>query len=265
MRRAIWHGALSFGLVNIPVRLYTGTKDRELKFVLLHKKDMSEIRYARMCKLEEKEIPWDEIVKGYEYKKDNFVVMNEEDFKKADLQKTETIEIINFVDEEEIDSILFVKPYFLEPDKTAGNAYALLREALEKSKKVGIAKYVLRNKEHIAVVKAYKGMLILNELRYKSEIMETKDLNLPAIKKVNDKELKIALQLIDHLTVPFDPSKFHDTYEEELKEIIAKKAKGRPIRPKTKEPVLTKVHDIMPLLQASLENKKKVVKKRKHA
>jgi len=259
--RAIWKGALSFGLVNIPIQMYTASKEKEISFVLLHKKDLSEIRYARMCKLENKEVPWEEIVKGYEYEKGNFVVFEDEDFEKANLKKTKTIEIINFLREDEVDSVYYVKPYFLEPDKNADKAYALLREALKKSKKVGLAKYILRNREHLGVIKIHENMIILNELRYQNELVRPQDLKLPSTGKSVGKEIDIAIQLIDQLTVPFEPTEFKDTYAEQLKKIIKQKAKGRPIHPKTEEPQYTKVHDIMSLLQASLENKKKGSKK----
>ncbi len=259
--RAIWRGALSFGLVNIPVHMYTASHEKELSFVMLHKKDLSEIRYARICKLEDKEVPWEEIVKGYELDKGNYVVLKDEDFEKANLKKTKTIEIVHFIDEKEIDTIYYVKPYFLEPDKNAEKAYALLREALKKSKKVGLAKYVLRNREHIAVVKTHDNLIILNELRYQNELTIAKDLHIPPVEKLSGKEIDIAMQLIEGLTVPFKPQAYHDTYTEELKAIIKQKAKGRPIHPKAQEPRMTKVQDIMSLLKASLEKNKKPRKK----
>lgn len=263
--RAMWKGSISFGLVNIPINLYTASKDKELKFVLLHKKDHSEIRYARICKAEDKEIPWSEIVKGYEVSKGDFVVFSDEDFAKAHLIKSNTIEILSFTDESEIDSMYYTKPYFLEPGKGAGNAYSLLRDALRKSKKVGIAKYVLRNKEHLAVVKVHEEFLILNDLRFESELVRPRDLEVPATKKVTSKELDIAIQLIDKLTVSFKPQDYQETYTEELKKLIKKKAKGRPIHPvgeeEEKKVAHPKVHDIMSLLQASLSEKKKPSKK----
>lgn len=260
--RAIWKGAISFGLVNIPIHMYTASKEKELKFVMLHKKDLSEIRYARICKVEEKEVPWNEIVKGYEYEKGNYVVLNDEDFERANLKKTQTIEIINFIDAEEIDSMYYVKPYFLEPDKNAEKAYSILREALKKSNKVGLAKYVIKNREHLAIIKAHENMLILNELRYKNELLQPQDLKLPsAAEKVGSKELEMALKLIDHLAVTFKPQEYDDVYSEEIKTIIKQKAKGRPVHPKTAEAPQTKVHDIMALLKASLEEKKKPRKK----
>ena len=135
--RALWKGSISFGLVNIPVKMYVASREREFKFVMLHKKDLSQIRYARICKTEDKEVPWEDIVKGYEYAPGEFVVLNDEDFKKANLTKSKTIEIIDFVKEDEIDTVYYSKPYFLEPEKNADKPYILLREALKKSKKSG--------------------------------------------------------------------------------------------------------------------------------
>lgn len=267
--RALWKGSISFGLVNIPVKMFVASREKEFKFVMLHKKDHSKIRYSKICATENKEVPWEEIVKAYEYEPGEYVVMSDEDFKKANLERTNTIEIVNFVYEKEIDSIYYVKPYFLEPEKTASAAYALLRDAMVKSKKVGIAKYVLHNREHIAVLKPYEDGIILNELHYDSEILSMEELKLPAAKKPSAQELSIALKLIDHLTVKFNPKKYKDTYTKELREIIEKKAKGKKIHPKDTEKKPSKIHDIMSLLKKSLkEDKKKAtakktVKKRK--
>ena len=150
---------------------------------MLHKKDLSQIRFARICKTEDKEIPWEEIVKGYEYEPGEFVVLNDEDFKKANLTKSKSIEIIDFVKEDEIDTIFYSKPYFLEPEKNANKAYVLLREALKKSKKVGVAKFVIHNREHIAIIKPYENAIILNELRYSDEVLQPTELNIPEKKR----------------------------------------------------------------------------------
>lgn len=261
--RALWKGSISFGLVNIPVKMFTASREQELKFIMLHKKDMSQIRYAKMCKQEEKEVPWEEIVKGFEYEPGEYVVLNDEDFQKANLAKSKAIEIVDFVKESEIDPLYYTKPYFLEPEKSAGRAYALLREALFKSKKVGIAKFVLHNREHLAVLKPYENVIVLNEMRYASEVIATDELTLPPKEPSSDKELAIALKLIDHLTTSFKPEKYKDTYIDEMKEIIEKKAKGKKIHPKGQEPKPSKVQDIMSLLKASLETPKGSSKKGK--
>ncbi len=259
--RSIWKGSISFGLVNIPVSLFAASQVKEISFVLLHKKDLSEIRYARICKTEEKEVPWKEIVKGYEYEKGEFVVFDEKDFERMNIVKTKTIEIINFIDQDEIDSVYYVKPYYLEPEKNGEKAYGLLRDALKKSNKVGLAKYVLRNREHLAVIKCYEDMIILNELRYESELLAPKDLKIPQ-SKANPKELNMAIQLINQLTAHFDPKKYKDTYSEELKAVIKQKAKGKLIHPKTEVKMRTsKIHDIMSLLQDSLKKPKAGEKK----
>lgn len=250
---SIWKGSITFGLVNIPVKMYVASQPKEISFVLLHKQDLSEIRYVRVCKTEDKEVPWKDIVKGYEYEKGDFVVLDDKDFEKANLKKTHTIEILNFINQDEIDPVYYVKPYFLEPEKNGEKAYSLLRDALKKSKKVGLGKYIIRNREHLAIIKFHDDMLILNELRYETELLAAKDLNIPATSKVNPKEMNMALQLIDQLTVPFTPKKYKDTYTEEIKQIIKQKAKGKPIHPKTEKVKSNKIEDLMTLLQASLE------------
>lgn len=260
--RSIWKGAISFGLVNIPIHMYTASREKEISFVLLHKKDLSEIRYARICKTEDKEVPWEEIVKGYEYETGDYVVFDDKDFEKINLKKTKTIEIIDFIEEDEIDTMYYVKPYFLEPDKNAGKSYNLLREALRKSKKVGLAKYVIRNREHIAVIKVHEDMIILNELRYQNELIIPKDLNIQKDIKTNAKEIDMAIQLIDQLTTSFEPKKYKDTFTDEIKQMIKQKSKGKPIHPKSEPAKSPKVHDIMLLLQASLETNKKPKKKK---
>lgn len=243
--------------------MYTASKDKEISFTLLHKKDLSEIRYARICKSEGKEVPWDEIVKGYEVDNGDFVVFDDKDFEKINLKKSKTIEIIQFVDQEDIDPIYYVKPYFLEPDKNGDKAYGLLRDALKKSGKMGLAKYIIRNREHLGVIKFHEDMIILNELRYESELLTTKNLEIPSVQKINSKEMDMAVQLIDQLTAPFTPSKYKDTYTEEVKQAIKQKAKGKPVHPKTQPAPSSKVTDIMSLLKASLETKsaKKSAKK----
>lgn len=254
--RAIWTGALSFGLVNIPVRLYSATSGTDLDLTMLHKKDLSPIRYARICRADGKEIPYEDIVKGYEYRKGDYVILTEDDFKKANVEKTKAIEIQEFVKESEIDPIYFEKPYFLEPEKGAEKAYALLRESLRKSKKIGIAKFVLRNREHLAAVKPSDDVLVLEQMRFDTEIRKPEELNLPDAKKAGNKEIQIALALIEQLTEHFDPKAYKDTYTDELKKVIDAKAKGKPVKAKGKEPKATEVADIMAMLKKSLEKEK---------
>lgn len=252
--RALWTGTLSFGLINIPIRLYSATMDHGLNFDMLHKKDLSPIRYARICKSDGKEIPYQDVVKGYQYQKGDYVVLVEEDFKRANLKKTKSIEILDFVDENEIDPIYYEKPYYLEPGKGADKAYVLLRESLKKSKKVGIARFVFHHREHIAVIKPHNEMIMLDQLRYESEIKKPSQLHIPESAKMSKQEVTMALKLIEQLSSHFHPKEYHDTYTEELKEIIEEKAKGKKHRPsKEKEPKVTDVKDIMRMLKESLE------------
>lgn len=257
--RAIWTGALSFGLVNIPVRLYSATEDHTLDFDMLHKKDLSPIRYARICRVDGKEIPYDQIVKGYEYEKGDYVVLTDEDFKRANVKKTKTIDIVDFAKEDDIETVYFEKPYYLEPEKGAFKAYALLREAIKKSKKVGIAKFVVRNREHLGVIKAQRNVIVLNQLRFKEEVREPEGLNLPSTKETASKrEIDMALNLIDQLTEHFNPSDYKDTYVKDVKEVIKEKIKGH--KPKAKNAVKntapTEAHDIMAMLKESLQKEK---------
>ena len=252
--RALWSGSLSFGLINIPVRIFSAILDHSLNFVMLHNKDLSPIRFARICKADGKEIPYEDIVKGYEDQPGDYVVLVEEDFEQANVKKTKSIEIMDFIDEKEIDTIYYEKPYFLEPGKGADKAYVLLREALKKSKKVALAKFVLHNREHLAVVKPYDQIIILNQLRYNSELKKPDQLQLPASVKTSPQEITMALKLIDQLTGHFEPEKYHDTYTEELENIIEAKAKGKKPRAKGKEPKITPVKDMMRLLKESLED-----------
>ena len=263
---SIWKGAISFGLIHIPVRLYSASRSRELKFKLLHKKDLGEIRYARICKVDGKEIPWEEIVKGYEYQEGDYVVLTEEDFESADPKKSKTVEIIDFTEEGAIDTIYFSTPYYLEPQKGAEKAYILLREALKKSKKVAVGHFVFKQHEHLGVIKPKGDILVLNQLRYNSELIAPKGLNIPKKSEASKKEIDIALEFIKQLTKPFKPEEYFDTYTEEIKEIIKKKAKGQKVVIKKGQvPKSAKVHDIMALLKESLEQHKKKTKKRKAA
>lgn len=255
--RALWKGSISFGLVNIPVKMYVASREHDLKFVMLHKKDLSQIRFARFCKVEEKEVPFEEIVKGYEYSPGDFVVVTAEDFDKINLNKSKSIEILNFIEEVEIDTIYYSKPYYLEPEKNSIRAYALLLEAMKKSKKIGIAKFVIHNREHLAVIKPYENGIVLNELRYDAEIVKTSNLQLPEATTSSKEELSIALKLIDHLTTHFKPASYIDTYESEVMKMIEQKAKGKTVHPIGQEKKPSKVHDIISLLKESLSEDKK--------
>ena len=262
--RYIWKGTISFGLINIPVGLYPAAKDHELKFRLLHTKDLSEIRYARICKEEDKEIPYAQIVKGIE-KNGHYVVLSEEDFKRAEGEKTKTIEIIAFCDENEVDSVYYESPYYLKAEKGGSKAYYLLQMALEKSHKIAIVRFTLRNRSHIAAIKPYKHILLLDQMRFHSQILSIADLKISEKVRVTAQELEMAEKLIDQLSEPFVATKFHDTYIKDLEQAIKKKAPAGKAKTskktKSEEKELAQVYDLMTLLKASLKDKKPRAKK----
>ncbi len=253
--RAMWNGSLSFGLINIPVKAYTASQEQDIQFRMLHKKDLSPIRFMRFCAEENKEVPFSEIVKGYEYEKGEYVVIGEEEFKQVNLKKTSTMEIQYFADFAEIEIVFYEKPYYLEPDKKAGKAYKLLYEALNESKKVAIVNFVFHHKEHLGAVISSNGVLVLMQMRYPAEIRSTDELTIPE-DKVDPKELKMALDLVNQLTNPFKPENHFDTYTSEIHELIESKMKGKQLPAKTKEVVKThKVQDLMELLKESMKQK----------
>lgn len=250
--RSIWSGAISFGLVNIPVKLYSATGENGLNFDMLAKKDLSPIHYKRVSESGH-EVEFKDIVKGYEIEKGRYVVLTDKDFEKAAVAKTKTIAIQNFTHEDEIDPIYYEKAYYLEPDKGAEKPYALLREALSQSKKVGIASFVLRNREHIAAIKTMGNIILLNEMKYQADIRDYNSLSLPSSGSVSDKELSMALKLVEQLTEPFKPEQYKDTYIEELKKVIEAKAEGKEITTTEKAPHATETKDLFKALEASFE------------
>jgi DNA end-binding protein Ku len=251
--RSIWSGSISFGLVNIPVKLGSAIEStKELDFDMLSKKDMAPIRYARIDTETGKEVAWKDIVKGYQYAKGKYVVITDEDFAKASPEKSKTIDLIQFVKEEEIDPIYYDKPYYITPDKGASKSYQLLLKALEESGTVGLAEFMLRNRMHICVIKPYNGVLLINQLRYDEEVREVPEVT--KSEKITQKEVQLAVKLIDQLTEKFDPAAFKDTYVAELKKVIKAKAAGKNIRiaDEPKKPTGT-VKDLMEELKKSLE------------
>jgi DNA end-binding protein Ku len=270
--RAIWKGNISFGLVNIPIALYPATQREELKFRLLRKSDHSPVNYKRVAQKDGKEVPWEQIVKGYEYEKGKFVVLNEKDFQRVDLEATQTVDIQDFVDLEEIDPMYFYKPYYLEPQKGGDKAYALLREALTDEKKVGIAKVVIKTRQYLAGVKALDQTLVLELMHFADELLETSKLHLPGKVEIGKREKEMAKALIDNMTAKWKPEKYHDDYREALMEVIEEKVEsgGEEIeaKPKAKKKP-TKVIDLVSVLQESLQQsgagKKKSGRKRMHA
>jgi DNA end-binding protein Ku len=270
--RAIWKGSISFGLVNIPIALYPATRKEDLKFRLLRKKDLSPVNYKRVAAKDGKEVPWDEIVKGYEYEKGKFVVLNEKDFQRVDLEATQTVDIKDFVDLEEIDPMYFYKPYYLEPQKGGDKAYALLREALSDGKKVGIAKVVIKTRQYLAGVKALKDALVLELMHFAEELADAEKLHVPKKTTVGKREKDMAEALVKSMTSKWDPEKYKDDYRDALMEVIEEKVEsgGEEIeeKPKEKKPS-AKVIDLVAVLQESLKaqsggKKKSGAKKAKH-
>ncbi len=256
MARAIWKGSISFGLVNIPIALYPATRREELKFRLLRKSDLSPVNYKRVAEKDGKEIAWDQIVKGYEYEKGKYVVLKDEDFQRVDLEATQTVDIQDFVDQEEIDPMFFYKPYYLEPQKGGDKAYALLRDALKDSGKVGIAKVVIKTRQHLAGVKPEDGALVLELMHFADELADTGKLHVPKKTEVGKREMNMAKSLIDSMSAKWNPEKYKDDYREALMEVIEEKveAGGKEIEEKPKKaPKPTKVIDLVSVLQKSLE------------
>ncbi len=254
--RPLWTGAIGFGLVNIPVKLYSATESSNLDLDMLDKKDHSHIKYQRINEKTGKEVKWENIVKGYMVGS-KYVVLDEKDFEKANAIKSKLIEINEFVDAGEINTVYYETPYYLAPDKSGVRPYALLREALKKSNKAGVATFVMRNKETLAIIRAQDDVIILNRIRFAEEIRDTKELNLPKKEDVKPAEMKMAIALVDQLTGKFDIEKYKDTYTAELLKLIQAKAKG--IKPKVTQ--LKVVHststDLMDQLKASLSTKRK--------
>lgn len=229
--RALWSGSISFGLVNIPVRLYSGVNPHQgIDLDMLHKDDNSPIRYARICRQDGEEVPWDDIVKGYEYREGDYVVLTQADLEKLDSEKTETIDIQHFVDEDEIDIRYFEHPYYLEPTKGSTKAYALLREALDASNKLAFVRFVMREREHLGVIKPVGRALVLTQMRFPTDLREASSLTLPDDKETTKDEIKVALKLISQETKPFIPEDYKDTFTEELEDLIEAKAKGKKPR-----------------------------------
>ncbi len=256
MTRAIWKGSISFGLVNIPIALYPATRREELKFRLLRKGDLSPVNYKRVAEKDGKEVPWDQIVKGYEYEKGKYVVLKDEDFERVDLEATQTVDIQDFVDQEEIDPMFFYKPYYLEPQKGGDKAYALLRDALKDTNKVGVAKVVIKTRQYLAGVKPEDGALVLELMHFADELADPEKLHVPKKMEVGKREMSMAKSLIDTMSSKWNPEKYKDDYREALMEVIEEKveAGGKEIEEKPrKAPKPTKVIDLVSVLQKSLE------------
>ena len=258
MAHAIWSGSINFGLVTIPVKLFTAVRANELSFNMLHAKDEGRIKYERVCSIDGKPVPWDEIVKGYEYEKGEYVVLTDEDFKKVNPEATQSVDILEFVELDKINPMFFDKPYYLEPTKQGRHAYALLREALAKAGKVAIARVVIRTKETIAAVKPDGQALVLELMHWADELVEQSDLDFPADIKLPEPEMKMAKMLIDSMSVDeFEPEKFTNRYHDELLAMIEARAAGKELPQPKKAPARAKVVNLMDVLQQSLDESKK--------
>lgn len=256
--RSIWTGAIGFGLVNIPIKMFSATQDSNLDLEMLDKKDHAKIRFKRVNEDTGKEVAWENIVKGYKLD-DQYVILTDDDFEKASPEKSKIITINEFVAAKEVDGIYYESPYYLEPEKSGAKAYALLRDALAKTGKAGFGSFVLRNKEALCLIKPMDDILVLNRMRWAQEIRSTGDLTVPA-GDPKPAELKMAVQLIEQLSGPFDIEKYKDSYADELMKLIKAKAKGV----KTKTPTLRVVHrkgkeDLLSQLKASLQGSKRRV------
>lgn len=251
---AIWKGAVTFGLVNIPVEVKTAVRDDHISFRMLHAEDMSPIRYERVCQEEGEPVPWNEIVKGYEYEKGKFVVMTDDDFKAAAVESSRTIDIIDFVKQEEIDPRFFETPYFLVPAKGGEKAYALLRAAMKNADAVGIGKIIMRTKQHLAGIKVVGDALVMEIMRFSNELVDPAEYSFPDAELVRPQELQMAEMLVANLTEEFSPDKYTDDYREKIMTVIRAKMKGKKI--KYEEPAEeedTGVLDLMSRLRESLE------------
>jgi DNA end-binding protein Ku len=251
----IWKGALTFGLVNIPVELKSAVRSDNISFRLLHEEDLSPVKYERVCQRTGEPVPWDEIVKGYEYEKGKFVVLTDEDFKAAALESSKTIDILDFVQESEIDPRFFETPYYLVPAKGGEKAYALLREAIRNAGAVGIGKIIIRQTQHLAGVKVVGDALVLEIMRFQNELVDADEFKFPDADVVRPQELKMAEQLVANLEDSFQPEKYTDEYRANLMKVIKAKMKGKKVTLKEEheEPADAKVLDLMAKLQASLE------------
>jgi DNA end-binding protein Ku len=258
MARAIWSGSISFGLLNVPVKLYSAVSKQTVRFRELREGDGSRVKHKRVAESDGKEVPYEKIVKGYEYAPDQYVVLSRDELSELEPQRSRAIEIQDFVDLDSIDPIYFEQPYYLGPDKGAERAYSLLVQALKESRKVAIARFVLRNKEHLAAIRPMEDVLTLTTMRFHDEVSSPKDLDGEVFeeakpKKPEKRELEMAKQLIDSLTSEFEPGQYRDEYREELLDLLERKAAGKEVvSAPTEEPKPTKAPDLMAALEESL-------------
>jgi DNA end-binding protein Ku len=253
MPRALWKGSISFGLVNIPIELHTAVRNHRPHFRMLHAKDKSPVRFQRVCMRDGHPVAWEDLVKGYEYQKGHFVVVTKDDFEAAALEKTRTVDIIDFVKADEIDDRFFETPYYLAPTKGGERAYALLREAMRESGRIGIAKFILREAQHLAAVEVIEQAIVLSVMRFADELVDVHQFDLPGEAGIRKAELDMAKALVNSLAAEWDPSKYTDEYRENLMKVIQAKVKGKHVvLASTAEPREAEVVDLMERLRRSL-------------
>ncbi|WP_077329409.1 non-homologous end joining protein Ku [Virgibacillus siamensis] len=255
----MWKGTISFGLVNIPVKMHAATENKDVKLRQLHKECQAPIKYERTCPNCDREVENDEIVKAYEYAKNKFVVLDDEELAKLKKeQEDKAVEIVDFVKLEEIDPIYFEKSYYLSPGEGGGKAYGLLRSALEDTGKIGVAKMIIRSKEQLAIIRIYKNTLVVETIHYPDEVRNVQDVpNVPEETKTEEKELDTAKMLIDQLTTEFDPEKYKDDYRTALLELIEEKKNQDEVTTTAEKPKPDNVTNLMDALEASLDRAKK--------
>ena len=259
MASTVWKGHLTFGLVSLPVKLYSAARSETVSFNQLHKSDHSRVKQVLYCQVEDKPVPRAELVKGYEYAKDKYVVIDEEDIKKVAPKTAKTMEILEFVKEQEVDPVFFESSYYLAPDEAGEKPYALLFEALRRSGYIALAKIAMHNREHIVMLRPGKYGILMHTMYYKDEVRQTEEFRTD-ISLVKDKELELATSLIDSLTASFEPEKYKDTYRENLKGLIAAKVAGKETVEAPAPQHLAPVVDILEALKMSIAEAKKPVR-----
>jgi len=262
MPRELWKGAIQFGLVHIPVSLYPAEQSEELSFTMLDRRDLQPVGYKRFNKTTGEEVPYEQIVKGYEYEEGRFVTLEKEDFKKANVEATQTVDISGFVERESLPAYFFEAPYYLAPGKHGDKGYALLRETLIRSGRVGLATVVIRTRAHLAALYAVDSVLVLNTLRYANELRDPKELKVPEdlkAAKVNVREIEMAERLVEDMAMDWDPAEFHDTYRDDILKMIEEKASGKanPQAKAKRAPRGAEVIDFASLLERSLASRKR--------
>lgn len=255
--KSVWNGTISFGLVSIPIKMYSASESRNLDLDMLDKHGHARIRYKRVNEATGEEVEWKDIVKGFK-KDDHYVILEKGDFENANIKKSKTIDIEEFVEETEVADMLFKNPYYLEPQKDGGKAYNLLRDTLKKTGKLGVATFVMRQKENLSLIGVYKNVIVLHVIRFAEEIRDPKEVKVPTT-KISDKEIKMAEDLIENYSEKFNFKKYKDVYNAQLLKIIESKAAGKKVRVEQVKSEPTAAKDLMAKLKASLEQHKKKV------